>query len=130
MDRRDDTMLAVRHRERLGDQMPAGGCSVFTDVIGYEVGLRNVVELLAERSHDFSARLTLDGSAAPAPVACQEDLGAHRLRRAAAGVCPGQLRDRPWLDTDLRWFGDMVLQGTGDRLQQRTEGPTRWGPSS
>src|SRR5215472_9640863 len=107
--------------------MPAGGSSVFTDIIGYEVGLRNVVELLAERPHDFRARLTW-----------MELPRLHLFRARETAPRIGYVVPPPdsvlvsfatdgsstliYDGEELR-FGDMQLHGTGDRLHQRTEGP-------
>jgi AraC-like DNA-binding protein len=111
--------------------MPAGGSSVFTDVIGYEAGLRNMVELLVERPREFHARLTwmdlprlrlIRASEASARVAyvalpANSVLLSFATDRASTLICDGD---------ELR-FGDMLLHGRGDRLHQRTSGPTRWG---
>ena len=43
--------------EQLGDRMPAGGSSIFTDVDGYQANLRDIMDLLVPEPRLFHARL-------------------------------------------------------------------------
>jgi len=111
--------------------MPAGGSSIYTDAEGYQDSLRGTIDLLVERPREFHARLTWaelprlrlvrarESSARLAYVTLP--VGSVSVTfttdRGSTLICDGN---------EVR-FGDILFHGSGDRLHQRTTGPTRWG---
>jgi AraC-like DNA-binding protein len=111
--------------------MPAGGSSIFTDAIGYQDSLRDLVGLLVEQQQPFHARLTW------------VNLPQLRLLRARESSPRVAFLTLPQASVSVSFvidhgstlvcdgiklqFGDILWHGRGDRLHQRTAGPARWG---
>jgi AraC-like DNA-binding protein len=111
--------------------MKGSGSALFRDTEGYRANLPGVVDFVAPRMSDFSARLTwieladlrLLHSRETIPRVAYVSLPAEFVfvtfptHRAAALLCDGNQLE----------LGDIVVHSLGQRLHQRTTAATAWG---